>query len=281
MERTQLIENVMSELGKAVPDNIVLEKITVTKTGDRELDGVVLRDGARPSPVFYFNDIAEEYESGKPIEAIVKEIVSFLDESLRPDTDPDEIFTDKHLGIRLINISRNHRYLENIPHRDINIDIAMIMDFRASSEWVSPVNYSTYTGSDMFDTAIRNSAEILPLEIKEVSEISGLEKCIEDQYDPDDMEKREMIYVVSNDKGPFGAAALFYDGVMEMIRKMIGDYIAIPSSVHEWILMPNKGLDPILLKEILLEGNEQFLSEEEVLSDYVYIYDEKGFRVLI
>ena len=50
----------------------------------------------------------------------------------------------------------------------------------------------------------------------------------------------------------WGAAALFYPGVMDRLREMLGDFYVIPSSVHELLLLPiTADADPKNISEMI------------------------------
>lgn len=83
----------------------------------------------------------------------------------------------------------------------------------------------------------------------------------------------------------YGAAVLFYPGVMdEVARKLGGSFYAIPSSVHEFLAVraedfqeENDDTDP--LKGIIGDVNN-FLQPDEVLGAGAYYYDA-GKRVFV
>lgn len=71
---------------------------------------------------------------------------------------------------------------------------------------------------------------------------------------------------------------LFTDGVMERVAEILGSFYALPSSVHEWILI-NSDVDPDFLAGIVSEVNET-INPDEVLTNSVYFYnaEKKTFR---
>src|SRR5699024_8809339 len=75
-----------------------------------------------------------------------------------------------------------------------------------------------------------------------------------------------------------GAVMLFTDGVMERVAEILGSFYALPSSVHEWILI-NSDVDPDFLAGIVSEVNET-INPDEVLTNSVYFYnaEKKTFR---
>ncbi len=99
---------------------------------------------------------------------------------------------------------------------------------------------------------------------------------------PDDGTPGSRMLLISNSKNFFGAAALFYDGLMEFIAGMIGgSYYVLPSSVNELILLPDDGeTDPECLAALVRDVNRTVVRPDEWLSDNVYYYDAqaKQFR---
>lgn len=84
----------------------------------------------------------------------------------------------------------------------------------------------------------------------------------------------EMHVVTSN--APFGAAALFYPEAMRRVAdELSGSYYAIPSSVYEWICVPEDKFHPEELQRMVKEANITVVEPCDVLSDSLYHYDAK------
>ena len=66
-----------------------------------------------------------------------------------------------------------------------------------------------------------------------------------------------------------------YENAMEEAAKVLdGDYVVLPSSVHELILLPDNGsLDYNELQQTVVEVNNNIVKQEDKLSDHVYKYD--------
>lgn len=87
-------------------------------------------------------------------------------------------------------------------------------------------------------------------------------------------------YVVTEENlKPYGAICLFFDGVMETIHSKIGNFYALPSSVHEWIVLPRNISDLDILRTMVREINATVLIPREKLSDDVYEYVDGVFRI--
>lgn len=81
--------------------------------------------------------------------------------------------------------------------------------------------------------------------------------------------------VVSNHKNFNGAAAMLDRTVLEKLSSMFGgDFVILPSSIHEFIALSAENLDKDELKIMVCEVNENEVREEDRLSDSVYIYSK-------
>ena len=116
--------------------------------------------------------------------------------------------------------------------------------------------------------ALRNSVLQLPACMQNLSELLG-----EKSDDPMNM------FVLSNKEMRYGASAALYPGVLEKIAaKMEDDLLLLPSSVHEFIVMPRRGNDPEAMRTIVREVNRLEVPDNEILSDSVYLY-RRGERI--
>ena len=78
--------------------------------------------------------------------------------------------------------------------------------------------------------------------------------------------------VLTNNVQLNGAAALFYPGVMDQAAERLGgDFIVLPSSTHEVIMIPADGMtDFRSLEQMVKDINRSQVAPEERLSDHVY-----------
>ena len=62
----------------------------------------------------------------------------------------------------------------------------------------------------------------------------------------------------------------------QLAKRVDGDYYLIPSSVHEFILLPvDQERSAEELKEMIVEVNSTELTPEEILSDQLYLYSRQ------
>ena len=67
----------------------------------------------------------------------------------------------------------------------------------------------------------------------------------------------------------------------EIAEKLGGDFIVLPSSVHETIVLPiNEDMDPKELEGMVQQINAGVVSDEDKLSDHVFQYDSESHELV-
>lgn len=84
----------------------------------------------------------------------------------------------------------------------------------------------------------------------------------------------DMLYVLTTEHGLLGASTLFYPGIKEKIAAAVGsDYYVLPSSVHEVLILPDKGqMEPKELLHMVKSINETEVAPQDRLCDRVFKY---------
>lgn len=86
--------------------------------------------------------------------------------------------------------------------------------------------------------------------------------------------------LITNDTGLFGAVGMLDNELLRFASSVLGDYYILPSSIHEVILVPDDGfVEPITLKQMVIDVNHAAVEEKEQLSDSVYRYDAKNGKI--
>lgn len=191
-------------------------------------------------------------------------------------------FTSKPeiLGVRLLSSVRNKGLLERVPHIEVCEGLALIADM-VSGELHAVVTNDMLEGTgipadDIFDAALFNMSfdRALLTDINDALSLPPDER--ENMLDrPAGLMQMlsPSMYILSNHESYWGAAALFYPGVMQKLSKLIGgDFYVLPSSVHELIILPvSDEADPQKLADTISAANSTVVSSEDFLSDYLYI----------
>jgi hypothetical protein len=92
------------------------------------------------------------------------------------------------------------------------------------------------------------------------------------------------MYVVTNTSKIYGASAIFYPGCMDKLaRKVNGNLVILPSSVHETIVLraPENKDELRTLLAIVREVNSSVVCAEEVLSENIYLYDLESKKLSV
>lgn len=86
--------------------------------------------------------------------------------------------------------------------------------------------------------------------------------------------KDEPLFVLTNESRMEGAGILFCNEVLYKIYEKIGNYYIIPSSIHELLICPdNSGLDWGDFSQMIYTVNQDFVSEDDRLSNRPFYYD--------
>lgn len=86
----------------------------------------------------------------------------------------------------------------------------------------------------------------------------------------------------SNTQNVNGAAEILNQKAMdEIAEKLGGDFIVLPSSVHETIILPiDQGMDSNELEGMVQQINAGVVSDEDKLSDHVFQYDSESHELV-
>lgn len=88
------------------------------------------------------------------------------------------------------------------------------------------------------------------------------------------------IYVITNEDKCNGAGILESRANMGYIMGKFGNSILIPSSIHEWLLIPDNGyMSPKEINGIIESINATEVKEEEILSNHMYHIDAEKKQV--
>ena len=136
------------------------------------------------------------------------------------------------------------------------------------------------TVQDIHRMARENTERILPYEFSNM--LAVIENMLDD-WEKQEAEKEEEMYVLSNAVRNYGAAAILYPHRLETIADYLGEsFYVLPSSVHEVIIIPkSKAPSKCYLSKIVREINGTQVKDEEVLSNCAYYYEKESGRLLI
>ena len=296
-ERNETMDQFAAKVAEALAERLedvkpVLKE--VQKNNGLVLTGISFEGNGSISPTIYLDNYLEAYENGDiAIEKIVDKIIEVYEGGKDVNFAVDNFLNwekaKSRICYKVVGKEANEELLKDVPYTSEE-DLAKVYYYRLEeSDGVDGTasilihrNHVKAWGvstAEVKKAAEENTPKILP------STVMGLSKVLADLMGADLEElglgeEEEKMYVVSNTTKVFGAAALFYPGVLEKFRDEHGDFYIIPSSIHECLLVPQKdGVDAATLRQMVREVNDTQVSVEERLSYSVYEYTEDGFRI--
>lgn len=291
MEISMFKVKVQKAVGEALGPGYAVELREVKKNNGVLLQGLMIRKGEENvTPTIYLDSFWEAYEGGVTFSEIIKKIISiYREDGVNKNIDVT-FFSDfekvkERLCFRLVNRDKNRELLEKLPFIPF-LDLAICFYYSFDGGGVNNGMIQirrTYmenwnvTEKELMECAMKNMPELFPYEIIPMETI--VEKMLQEMSEEarrDFMENVSM-KILTNSVKNYGACSVLYPGALEnMAEQMDGDFYLIPSSVHEFLVLPKeqeRGEEE--LKEMIAEVNRTELSPEEVLSDHLYLYCRK------
>lgn len=252
----------------------------------------------RGSPNIYLEGFYEEYKSGdRGIGGIAGEVYRQLMEHM------DDLKGVRLDGLRkwdearpriyakLINFENNIELLKWKPYRKF-LDLAAVYyvqvegfkDGGTGAFLVNDSHMSVWgqTEESLYSAAVQNMRLLGEPVFESMEEILG-QMMPEFQLPLPASAPAARMYVLTNQKKIFGAAELLDNGTLRQVSDELGgDFIVLPSSLHECIILPADGtLSYQKLADMVAGVNINAVSIEERLSDHVYLYgrEEGALRI--
>ncbi len=196
----------------------------------------------------------------------------------------------RQLAVRLTNAIWDAKVLEEMPFAEVAPGLAMYCEVIATSDkghqWRTRISKERMQDwgldrKELIEDAIRSSIQERPptLLVYEDDGIRTENLLIQTEALP--MRSNSM-YILTTQDFLFGAVALFYPGVQERLSVLMGgSYYAIPSSIHEFIILPD---DEIYTHEflirMLLSANRDVVDPKDQLAESLYYFNaEQGCLV--
>lgn len=278
---------IIEEIKKIAGDKIVRVE-TVNKVNRPPQTGVsFMEPPTKPhkisvSPVMYIDELVKECEEGSrtPAEAaqiVVNAVQRISCVSFEPAEFIDFNKAKEKIIVRIVNAQRNEVLLETLACVRV-LDFAIIFSYVIQLEdGVGMINITKehlkswgIEIEELRTVALENTVKKNPWLIKDMA----------DMKIPGINTPRGYMYVLTNKSGHFGTSVIFYESLLNHIYHQIGAFYLLPSSVHEWILVPIiKQADPGDLESIVRSVNRDVIEIDDYLSDSVYYFDGKDLTI--
>lgn len=272
--------------------SIKAELKAVTKNNNVVKEGLVfIESGSNASPVIYLDGAYLWYQESNDMNSVVTRVLQLLDERLEIDINSIvsawEVAKER-ISIRVLNYEWNKGKFKGIPHKKL-LDLAIVpvltIDLNSDGSGTTFVNEYFLQNWGIDEETLWEAANGW-LE-KEEFEYKGLMDLLRDMVGEIDesMEVKFRLYFFGNQTRTYGAAAILRTDILEKFSEEIdGNFYIIPSSIHELLLLPDRGMDEnddAELKEMIEMVNDQQVSCEERLSYNLYYYDKETKKVEI
>ncbi|MGN0395437.1 MAG: DUF5688 family protein, partial [Coprococcus sp.] len=262
-------------------------KNSITKNNGLELTAVtVCRKNYSVSPTIYVEAYYEQYKDTGNLEMVMQSIYkSFEDNMYERKINLDNYFdfesAKDNIVFRLVNRNMNEKNLANIPSvifEDLAVTFRWVVDIgdeSMSSVLISNndmVRWNTNVQT-LYDLAMNNTMRMFPLHIENLFEMLSRRFDLTEYSDIEN--EKAQLFIITNNVGINGAAAILYSGALERCSEETGGSIYImPSSIHEMLFVSAEYVENVNeLKELVREANANVVCRTEVLSDNVYYYD--------
>ncbi len=274
------------------------------------------------SPTVYLESFYDEYGKGKTMASVVRDIVKIYERTrVHGDVNMDFFANykrvEKQIFCKIINYEKNRDVLQKMPHRRC-LDLAVVCYLAYTNEFIGNGTIQIYKShmknwkideQQLIDRAIENTKTVLghqwmdmpdlmedmlmeefrarAAENPEIGEqISKEEAKALVKHAINDMMKgnnRGPMCVVTNRQRCMGAICILFQDVLdEMAERMGGDFVILPSSVHEVILVPGtEQRSGERLKGMVREINAGQVEAQEVLSDNIYYYNHCSKEIVL
>ena len=306
MDFNQFVDEVKGGIKQFLPieyEDAQVRIEEIKKLNENYLGITVLKENQVIAPTFNLNQLYEMFQSDpqNSLENILRNITEVVLDApeqfdLNSITEYENV-KDK-LFIRVSSAERNEEILQKIPHQrkeDLAITYHLAINVndvgRGSTTITNDIlKHYGISEEQLHADAMKNSPKIMPLHVDAMKNvikqiIGGDNKLLMQDKGFKDMEEviseglkeGEPMFVITNQQTMDGASAIFYPGVMKQLGECFqGDFFILPSSIHETIVLPDKGdFDYLSLKSIVQEINSNQVLKEEQLTSDVYHYDAK------
>ena len=292
---------VHTALSAAFPERQI-EPINVTKNNDVHLTGMkIMSHNNKVAPAIYMEPYFNMLKSGNPLEEVIIQIVSSCRAALSctnagigAEDLTDFAYVKDKICYKLVNKHMNSALLTTVPHRDyLDLSIVYYIRLAQTDNGLATLNVTdslAHTWGVDEETLFSLASSNTPLLCRGIvlTMDNVLDKSVNSQtktYDHFDFTCSEThilpMYVATNTNKTYGASVILYAGLLDAAAEKLGSFYALPSSVHEFMFIPDTFGNAEYIKQMVKEINAAEVPEEEVLSDNIYHYDASTHELKI
>lgn len=288
MKYNEFLSTIQKEITQQLEPGYEVHIQSFPKNNGVVYDGLVIfHPKWNISPTIYLNPYYHWYLDGVPMEDIYANIIETYQNRL-PQKDFDTTtFTDyskarTSIIMKLIHYDHNRELLKRVPHFKY-LDFAVVFQCLVSQQTDGfatilihnhHLDFWSITPDQLYQDARINTPQLLPYQFENMEAL--LQECMH-PLSSDLPLSQEPVYILTNRSKLNGATVILYDGLLDELAQKLGhDLILLPSSIHEFLIIPTDAPDQLsMFSQIVNEVNETQLSDDELLSDHAYYYSKE------
>lgn len=291
---------IISGLQDVLGTDYTLKREKVTKNNGTQKDGLIIqKSGESFSPVVYLDELYAENRSLAEIASTIYQ--AFFDFRESATMKILSLLTDfekcrSHVILRLVNYSANAERLKTMAHvKILDMAAALYLFLNDGPEGLRTAAVSNehlkvwgVSCEDLYPLALANTERLMPplhTTFSQIMKDMEIEVGIPGfgfvkQPDPVPM------YILTNRRKVFGATSILYPGFLKKVAGELDvDLILLPSSLHEFIALPDVFFEGDSLDgfaELVTEVNCNEVTDTDRLSDnaYRYVRDEDAVYLM-
>jgi len=296
MDLQDFMEEILTELKTKLGKGFQAEGIKTLKNNGAAVYGITIRrQDADIAPCICIDGLFARHLSGTmDISRAADEIVRCYEENAgMPEMDISMLTDFKEAASmvhgRLINTEMNQELLTGIPHREF-LDLSLAYEVRISVKEKNDGSILIHNSflerwgaaeEDLYEAACRN--------LKNGGEafLESMGTVLSQWMKPGADIGSVPMYILSNKRKINGTVQILNHDILKLAADVMeGDFAMLPSSIHEWILLPysrknSRPDEARKLADIVREVNDTQVAETEILSYHVYHYNSEDGEITI
>lgn len=298
MEYQEFVEEVVKGIRERTGKEVTA--MAVRKNNGVLMDGLLVREeGINISPIIYLEPHYRFYLAGMELEAVIENIHAAYLESRPTVGFETECFADferakERIVFKLVNYEKNREALEGIPHKKY-LDLAVVFGYLVDGSGDvcqamallknEHLDYWGVHAGEIEELAYENTPRLLGHSVARMSDVLAgcCGEAVKAEIIREETARMPELLILTNRSKFNGAGCILYPGVLAGLAEKMGcDFIILPSSVHEVILIPvkeDKISDRKQLCRMICEVNEMCVSDMDILSDHPYLYERETGQI--
>ncbi len=278
---------IFQNVEELLPQGVTVKLLDVEKQNNTLRHGILFtKDNVPFSSTIYLEPFFKAFKGGKDICKLAEELLCCYKED--KTSIPESVFNladfetaKENIFAKLIHLEENETFLKDVPYQTF-LDFAIVTYFEVDHCEMyqgtvllkdNLVKNWEVTKEELLLWALQNTKDKKKVIFRDMAEVLANHLTETDKNIL--LHNTPKMYVLTNEQKFWGAILICFPEVLQMICKMIGEnYYLLPSSVHEWIIIPESNADECnYLRQIVQEINRSEVLPEEMLSNEVYFYE--------